>query len=319
MKKIYTLVFCALFITACLPKAIQTHQLIIEPSYDASLSEQGDLVLVSTANSGLQLWDLKTKQQKFTWIHGEANNSAVDTSISPNQAFAASLSRSTVALWSIADGSSQGWWSLPSSGQSVAVANNGALLIGLNDGSVMSLRPNSSSLIKFLGHTEKVNSVSLSADGRLALTGSNDQHAILWNAATGQPIHDWQLNNRIISVSLNQLGTLSFIGDSTNIAKIIDNKRGESISQLKILRRKMNFSTARFSNNDTLLITGTPAREVIVWSVESGKKIAKWQVQRTKRAQTKGAVVYSVANSDPNKIISISSNGLVETWSVPIH
>ncbi len=319
MKKIFTLIFCALLITACQPKAIQTHQLITEPIYDASLSEHGELALVSTANSGLQLWDLKTNQQRFTWIHNEANNSAVDTSISPNLAFAASLSRNTVALWNIADGSSQGWWSLPSSGQSVAVANNGALLIGLNDGSVMSLRPNSSSLIKFLGHTEKVNSVSLSADGRLALTGSNDRHAILWNAATGQPIHDWLQNSRVISVALNQAGTLSFIGGSTNIAKIIDNNQGEPLSQLKIFRRKMNFSTARFSNHDTLLLTGTPAREVIVWSVETGKKIANWQVQRTKRAQIKGAVVYSVANSDPNQIISISSNGLVETWSVPIH
>ena len=319
MKKIFTLVFCTLLITACQPKAIQTHQLITEPSYDASLSEQGDLALVSTANSGLQLWDLKTNQQKFTWIYGEANNSAVDTSISPNQAFAASMSRSSVALWKISDGSSLGWWSLPSSGQSVAVANNGALLIGLNDGSVMSFRPNGGSLIKFLGHTEKVNSVSLSADGRLALTSSNDQHAILWNAITGQPIHDWQLDNRIISVALNRSGSLSFIGDSTNIAKIIDNKRGESISQLKILRRKMNFSTARFSNNDTMLITGTPAREVILWNVETGRKIANWQVQRTKRAQIKGAVVYSVANSDPNQIISISSNGLVETWPLPVH
>jgi len=319
MRKIFTLIFCTVLITACQPKAIETHQLITEPSYDASLSEHGNLALVSTANSGLQLWDLKTNQQIFTWIHGEANNSAVDTSISPNQAFAASMSRNSVALWNISDGSSQGWWSLPSSGQSVAVANNGALLIGLNDGSVMSLHPNNGSLIKFLGHTEKVNNVSLSADGRLALTGSNDQHAILWNAITGQPIHDWQLDNRIISVALNQSGSLSFIGDSTNIAKIIDNKQGESISQLKILRRKMNFSTARFSNHDTLLITGTPAREVIVWSIETGRKLAKWQVQRTKRAQIKGAVVYSVANSDPNQIISISSNGLVETWPLPVH
>ncbi|WP_299795984.1 hypothetical protein [uncultured Shewanella sp.] len=319
MKIFFTLVFCALLVTACRPQAIDTYQLITEPSYDASLSEQGDMALISTANSGLQLWDLDTNQQMFTWIHGKSDNSVVDTAISPDQKYAASLSRTSVALWNVVDGSSLGWWSLPSTGQSVALANTGALLIGLNDGSVMSLRPNNGSLIKFLGHSEKINSVSLSADGKLALTGSNDQHAILWNAATGQPIHDWKLDNRIISVALNQAGTLSFIGDSTNIAKIIDNRRGEQLSQLSIIRRKMNFSTARFSNEDTLLITGTPAREVIVWRVESGRKLANWQVQRTKRAQIKGAVVYSVANKDPDRIISISSNGLIETWPMPVH
>ncbi|ACA85260.1 WD40 repeat domain-containing protein [Shewanella woodyi] len=319
MKKIFLVIFYTLLLSACQPQALDTQELIFEPSYDASLSSQGDLALVSTANNGLQLWDLHKQTQLFTWRHGEAGASVFDTAISENQAYAASLSRDSVGLWRISDGHSLGWWSLPSSGQSVDVANNGALLIGLNDGSVMSLRPNSRTLIKFLGHSEKVNSVSLSSDGGLALTGSNDKHAILWNPSSGQPIQDWQLDNRVIKVKLNASGNYAFIGDSTKVAQIMDNATGEVISQLNIHRRKMNFSAARFSSDDRQLITGTPARELIVWQVKTGEKLAKWQVQRTKHAQIKGAVVYSVANKDPDRIISISSNGLVETWPVPVH
>ena len=323
MKSFFSIVFCTLAITACQPDAIETQALITEPSYDASLSESGQLVLVSTANSGIQLWDLDTGRQKYTWIHSESDNNAFDVAISPNQKFAVSLSRDSVALWSILNGSSLGWWSLPSTGQSVAVSDLGSLLIGLTDGSVMSLMPSAStktpSLIKFLGHSEKVNSVALSADGKLALTGSNDMQAILWHTISGQPIHRWQFDNRVIKVAINSSGNLSFIGDSTKIAKIMNNLTGEQISQLKINRRKMNFSTARFSNRDTLLLTGTPAREVRVWDIKTGHSLANWHVQRTKHAQIKGAVVYSVANLDSNQIRTISSNGLVETWPVPVH
>ncbi|QFU21500.1 hypothetical protein FM038_004625 [Shewanella eurypsychrophilus] len=323
MKIFFMAVFCTLIFTACQPQPLNTQTLITEPSYDASLSQQGNLALVSTANSGIQLWDLQAQEQKYTWLHGGSDNTAFDVALSPNQDFAASLSRNSVALWSVVNGASLGWWSLPSTGQSVAVSNFGSLLIGLTDGSVMSLMPSvstqSPSLIKFLGHTEKVNSVSLSADGRIALTGSNDKQAILWKAISGQPIHTWQFDNRVIKVNLNNSGSLSFIGDSTNIAKVMDNKVGSTLSQLNIHRRKMNFSTARFSNHDTLLLTGTPAREVRVWDIKTGQSLANWQVQRTKHAQTKGAVVYSVANKDANQILTISSNGLVETWPAPIH
>ncbi|AQS37757.1 WD-40 repeat-containing protein [Shewanella psychrophila] len=323
MKKFFSVVFCTLIISACQPNPIDTQALITEPSYDASLSENGKLVLISTANSGIQVWDLETGLQKYTWIHSESDNDAFDVAISPNQIFAASLSRDSVALWSILNGSSLGWWSLPSTGQSVAVSNSGSLLIGLTDGSVMSLMPSVStktpSLIKFLGHSEKVNSVALSADGKLALTGSNDMQAILWRTNSGQPIHSWQFDNRVIKVGLNGAGSLSFIGDSTKIAKIMDNLTGKQISQLKISRRKMNFSAARFSNRDTLLLTGTPAREVRIWDVKTGHSLDNWQVQRTKHAQTKAAVVYSIANLDSNQIRTISSNGLVETWPVPVH
>lgn len=323
MKSFISGIFYAFLLTGCQPEPLMTRTLITEPSYDASLSQQGEFAIFSTANHGIQLWDIETQTLKYTWLHGQSNNAAFDVALSPNQSFAASLSRDSVALWRIEDGTSLGWWSLPSAGQSVAVSNMGSLLIGLTDGSVMSLMPKTSStspsLIKFLGHSEKVNSVSLSADGQLALTGANDKQAILWNPQSGQPLHRWQFDNRVIKVQLTNPGNLSFISDSTNIAKVMDSETGKMLSQLNILRRRMNFSTVRFSKHNTWLLTGTPASEVHVWDVKSGHSLANWQVQRIKHAQIKGAVVYSVANQDENTILTISSNGLVETWPVPIH
>lgn len=174
---------------------------------------------------------------------------------------------------------------MPSSGESVAVADNGALLIGLNDGSVMSLNAAQSALIKFLGHKDRVNSVALSADGRLALTGSNDMQAILWQAQTGQPLHTWTLGSRITKVALNDSGTLSFTNGSTNEAKIWDNTSGKLLNQLDITRRQMNFSAVRFIKQDSQILTGTPAREVILWQRDSGKEIENGRLHSLKTAK----------------------------------
>lgn len=314
MKKILLLVLCTTFLTACQPKAEDIQVLTTDSSYSASLSNNGKFALVATQNNGVQCWDLTSHTLRYQWIHGDINTGVTSTAISPNGLCGASLSRDSVALWTIADGKSFGWWSLPSSGESVAVADNGALLIGLNDGSVMSLNANKTALIKFLGHTERVNSVALSADGRIALTGSNDMQAILWQAQTGQPIHTWDLGSRVTKVALNDSGSLSFTNGSTNEAKIWDNASGKLLNQLKINRRQMTFSAVRFTQQDSQLLTGTPAREVILWQRDTGKQIGKWQVALTKNSQTRGAVVYSVAIRDTNKVVSISSQGLVETW-----
>lgn len=314
MKKTLLLVICTMFLTACHPRAGDIRELSKEPSYSASLSSDGTLAIIATQSQGVQCWDLIHHTLKYQWVHGDLNTGVTSTAISPNGEFVASLSRDSVVLWTIADGKSLGWWSLPSSGESVAVANNGALLIGLNDGSVMSLNAAKTALIKFLGHKERVNTVAISADGRIALTGSNDMQAILWQAQSGQPIHTWDLGSRVTKVALNDSGSLSFTNGSTNEAKIWDNASGKLLNQLEINRRQMTFSAVRFTQQDNQLLTGTPAREVILWQRNTGKPIAQWQIALTKHSQNRGAVVYSVAIRDTNKVVSISSQGLVETW-----
>lgn len=314
MKKILLLLICTFTLFACQPNEPSVIQLIKEPSYSAALSSNAEFAMISTANSGVQLWDLNAEELKYTWHNESHQNNVIDTHISPNNQFAATLSKGSVALWKMADGTSLGWWSLPSSGQTLAVANNGALLIGLNDGSVMSLDSKEKSLVKFLGHTERVNSVAISTDGRYALSGGNDKQAILWFARTGQPIYQWHFESRVIKVALSKDGSLGFAGDSTNDARIWNNVDGKELTRLNINRRTMNFSTAKFMNQDSQLLTGTPAREIFLWQNETGKKVANWKVKRTKKAKTKGAVVYSVTNNGVQSITSISSNGLVESW-----
>jgi WD40 repeat protein len=156
--------------------------------------------------------------------------------------------------------------------------------------------------------------VSISADGNTALSGGNDGKVLLWQAQTGQPLQQWQLTSRITKVAINDSATLSFASDITGNATLWQSDTGKPISHLDINRRQMNFSSARFVNNDQQLLTGTPSREIFLWQIDSGKRLSRWQVQLSKNTQNKGAVVYSAAMIAPGSIVSISSQGLVEYW-----
>ncbi|MCL1141238.1 WD40 repeat domain-containing protein [Shewanella gaetbuli] len=316
MIKVLMLIFCSICLFSCQPKADKITVLTTDASYSATLSQDGQLALISTANNGVQLWSLEHHEIRYQWIHGNENNSNVfDTAISNNNLFAATLSHDSIAIWDINSGESIGWWSLPSYAQSVAIANNSHTLIGLADGSVMSLLPDKG-LIQFLGHTEKVNSVAISDDGKVALSGDNNGQVKLWHAQTGQPIHSWQLNSRITKVALSDDGQYSFAGDITGNGFIWLSTSGEKFSQLKINRRQMTFTASRFVNNNQQLLTGTPSKEVFLWQVNSGERLKRWQVNVTKNSQNRGAVVYSVAQPTLSNVSSVSSQGLIESWDL---
>ncbi len=192
---ICTLSFTLLGLGACHPGPNSSQSLAADPSYSASLSADGRYALISS-QEGIRLWDLKQGAVKYQWAQGSEANDVIATDISANGEYAVTLSRDSVALWKIADGRAAGWWSLPAVAQAVAVADNGQLLVGLADGAVMSLTPTTGVLVKFLGHSEKVNSVALSADGRLALTGANDATALLWRTQDAQVLRRWQMDSR---------------------------------------------------------------------------------------------------------------------------
>lgn len=313
---ICTLSFTLLGLGACHPGPNSSQSLAADPSYSASLSADGHYALISS-QEGIRLWDLRQGAIKYQWAQGSAANDVIATDISANSEYAVTLSRDSVALWKIADGRAAGWWSLPAVAQAVAVADNGQLLVGLADGAVMSLTPTTGVLVKFLGHSEKVNSVALSADGRLALTGANDATALLWRPQDAQVLRRWQMDSRVLKVALSHSGSLSLVSDSTGNADIWHNDSGKLASSLAIVRRQMNFSAARFIQQEQALLTGTPARELSLWQVDSGKKVANWQVSLPKKPLPQSAVVYSVSESDNGQLQSISSASLLERWSAP--
>ena len=76
------------------------------------------------------------------------------------------------------------------------------MLIGRADGKAELVDTQTGRRLQFLGHTEQVNTVDLSASGRYALTGGNDYSAYLWDTRSGQVLWRFNHGGRVVMARL---------------------------------------------------------------------------------------------------------------------
>ncbi|MGL5331707.1 MAG: WD40 repeat domain-containing protein, partial [Aeromonas veronii] len=189
------------------------------------------------------------------------------------------------------------------------------VLIGREDGKAEWLDTRSGRRLQFLGHTEQVNTVDLSANGRYALTGGNDYSAYLWDTRSGQVIWRFNHGGRVIMARLEPSGRYAFTADSSR-ASIWDLKTGKEVSQLQYDHRFEVYTSARFANDGKWLITGAPSRQLSLWQVSDGALLQSWRVSPQPKVKPPSAVVYGVALRDNSHLVSASSSGLAEIWTI---
>ena len=102
--------------------------------------------------------------------------------------------------------------------------------------------------------------------------------------------------------------------DSLDDSQIWDAQTGKAISQLHFIERQWVFTSAKFSNDGKYLLTGSPAKRLALWDVETGKLIKEWRVAPSDGAAPQSAVVYGVGFLN-NEVLSISSSGNLEYWA----
>jgi len=322
-----TLTFLFL-ISGCQPntnKPIERWQQAVDGAYAADISRDAHYSIISSIHHGISLWDIKNNTLKFNWAQKQnsADNLVLLTDIADDNSYALTANRTDFALWDIKTGKSVGFWQVGSSNiRDISVANQGKyLLIGKANGKVEHITLATGRRLEFLGHQEKINSVDMLPNGRIAISGGNDFVAYVWDTKTGQVIYRFNHPTRVSKVALDSKGRYAFTADSRKSANIWDLKTGKLISQLKYSQRQAIFSAVRFSPNGKYLLTGAPSRTVSIWNVKTGERINKWQVTPKDGNRPTGAVVYGLAFGDntPNKqsVYTISSSGYVELWQVP--
>jgi len=317
--------FAALVLIACQPanqKPIERWQHAVEGAYAATISNDGKLSVVSSIHHGISLWDLDRNALKYNWSQQQdtADNLVLATDIADNNSHVLTASRTNFSLWNAKTGESEGYWQIDESNiRDIALGNDGRyILIGKSDGKVVHLTPNSGRRIEFLGHQEKINSIDMLPNGRIAISGSNDFVAYVWDTQTGQVIYRFNHPSRVTKVAFDAAGRYAFTADSKKSANIWDLTTGELISQLKYANRQEVFSSVRFSPDGQYLVTGAPSRKVSIWQISSGKRLTSWRVTPREDIRPAGAVVYSVAFSDNNFILTESSSGYAELWQTSL-
>ena len=318
IKQIFLILLLSLLIVACTGQDTpdKSWQHTGRGSLAAGISQDASLALVASNAHGLLLWDLNTNAQLHRWSQGD-NNLVLFTDISPNNKYALSSDKTSFVVWDITTGKAIIYSKVRESAiRDIAIANNGDLLIGKVNGVVVHVNIFTGRRIEFLGHSEKINSIDISPNGRYALTGSNDYSALLWDTKSAQVLHRFIHPTRVSKVVLDPQGRYAFTADSTKLSAIWDLKTGKEVSRLQYPSRSRIFSAVRFSNDGTQLFTGNPGRLLNRWDIATGKQLQQWQVQPRENTRPPSSVIYSIGETKSGKLVTESSSGFAEFWSV---
>lgn len=323
-KSSITVLLSAIFLFACSPssdKPIQRFQHAIEGSYAGNISNDGKWSVISSIHHGISVWDLEKNALTYQWSQKQdsSDNLVLAIDISDNNSHVLTASRENFALWNMNTGQSEGYWQVRESNiRDIAISNNGDyLLIGKGNGTVVHVSVDTGRRLEFLGHKEKINTVDMMPNGRVAMSGGNDFIAYVWDTVSGQVIYQFNHTSRVSQVALDSQGRYAFSADSMKSAHIWNLKTGELVSKLKGTKRHEVFSSVSFSPDGKTLVTGAASSKVSVWDIATGKRVASWHVTPKEANRPTGAVVYSLAFSDNDTLITESSSGYAELWQIP--
>ncbi|MDX3656896.1 pentapeptide repeat-containing protein, partial [Streptomyces sp. ID05-26A] len=164
----------------------------------------------------------------------------------------------------------------------------------------------------FARYVGRVLSVAWSPDGTHILTGSDDGTTRIWNATTGQPIHELtEHTNWIHSVAWSPDGTHILTGSGDNTTRIWNATTGQPIHELTSHTDTVN--AVAWSPDSTHILTGSSDNTTRIWNATTGQPIHELT-----------GTVRSVAWSpDSTHILTGSSDGTTRIWNAttgqPIH
>lgn len=207
------------------------------------------------------------------------------------------------------------------SGAQLALSNNNtdlAILLALaaNDGAYSTLQTQRTlaeaayapgTRRVFSRHTDRVTSLAYSPDGKMAISGSRDNHLILWDVESGQIIRqleghtDW-----VWDVAFNPDGKQALSASQDKTLILWDVETGEVIRRLEGHTDAVR--SLAFSSDGTQALSGSADKTLILWDMNTGKSIRQF---------TSDAPVYTVAFSKTGfTALSGGDSPVLTVWNV---
>lgn len=288
----------------------------------AQTTADGRFTFIATGPSPVQVWRAGEDRIAYRWYQGESTDNILLLASSPDSQYGATATEKTVALWSLLSGENIGFYQLEHALRTLALSNGGhSLLLGYQNGMVEFVDLQTGRRLQFMGHLQqqnnnRINSVDLSANGSYALSGSQDGQVLLWQTSDATILSQWQQDKAITLVRLDEQGSLAFSSDAQGQAQLRDLSSGAIRSQLDTPYRGQTFVSAQIDSKNNRLLTGSTARRLELWQLDSGELLQDWQVGTHTKLRPASAIVYGVAFNNKQQVYSVSSAGLGETWTI---
>lgn len=288
----------------------------------AQTTADGLFSLTSTGASPVQVWRAEQETPLYLWYQGNSSDAITLLASSPDSQYAATATDNTVAIWSLTNGENLGFYELSESLRTLSVSNHArSLLLGYQNGSVEFVDLTTGRRLVFMGHQSgegdnRINSVDLSANGRYALSGSLDGQVLFWQTTDAQILSQWHQQQNITLVRLDPKGKLAFSANAQGKGEIHQLPTGDLAAQLQVPYRGQTFVSARLDVENNRMLTGSTARRLELWQLDTGQLLQEWQVGTHTKLRPASAIVYDAAFISDHEIYSVSSAGLGETWRI---
>jgi WD40 repeat protein len=125
-----------------------------------------------------------------------------------------------------------------------------------------------------IGHQEVIGSMAWSPDGRKLASWAEDQHMIVWDLVTGQPIYDEKVSEYFLHVPLHwtskSMVTVGPLGGKTTM---VDVQTGATTSHQMDSDLYSYVTNVSWASDDTRLLTGGELGKVFAWDLLSDQKL----------------------------------------------
>ena len=297
-----------LLLTACLPaKPEQKLQVAANGAYSAAIELQGRSLVVGSFQHGGSFWDLNKNARLFNWNHKAGFITEIlYTDISADGRFALTANYYNLVLWNTTSGEPVWFWSAPA----------------------------------------RIEAADLSADGRFAVLGLDNNKAVLFDIQNGGVLREFNHESPVSSVSINIASGLLLSGAEDGSAKLWNLRNAELIREFKFRNQvslvklsgsgnlalivpssekaelwnlatrqkvaalntaKFRLYSARFVG-DSRLLTGTTHRNIFEFDTATGKKVKTWQIGTEGKESFKSAIVLDLGWKG-SQLLAIGSNG----------
>jgi len=150
------------------------------------------------------------------------------------------------------------------------------------------------------GHTDDVNAVAISADGRRALSGADDGTVKLWNLETGACLQTLEMNSDFVTaVALSTNGELALSGSNDGYLILWNLETGDDVQTLVEIHRRDIVNCVALSADWTLKL----------WDLKRGKLLHKME-------ENGGEVLSAAFSADSGQALVGVSDGTLKLWDL---
>lgn len=127
-------------------------------------------------------------------------------------------------------------------------------------------------IMVLIGHTEFIRSVSISNDGKWAISGSQDNTCIIWDLSIGKAKNVLKGHTKpVMSVSITPDGMRGISGSGDGTCILWDTVQGKALQTL--VGHKYGVNSVSITPDGTKAISGSVDKTCIFWDLSTGKNM----------------------------------------------